>query len=153
MPSTRNFGRVTIHLGAEHRDGKCENCGTPTENLEVEFVDAAGRTRKAKRPICPKCGGKGRLVVRQVSVQAPDPPLCLSPKCLADYFKESLFYVLLSSYHSRRVAYAEANRHKKILDRYRTGEPSPKTLWQAIHANIKLTCPVCRKFNIDPLGG
>jgi hypothetical protein len=64
---------------------------------------------------------------------------------------DSLFCALLSSYHRRRVYYAEKNRHKKILERYRTGEPSPKNLWQAIHANIKLKCPICRKYNVDPL--
>ena len=38
-----------------------------------------------------------------------------------------------------------------VLERYRTGEPNPKNLWQAIHANLKLKCPVCRKYNVDPL--
>jgi hypothetical protein len=48
------------------------------------------------------------------------------------------------------VTYAEKNKHKKILDRYRTGEPSPTTIWQAIHANTKLRCPVCRRYDVDP---
>lgn len=92
----------------------------------------------------------GRLISRGVSVQAPNPPACLSFRCLYKYFRDALFATLLASYHSRRVAYAEANRHKTILERYRTGEPSPKNIWQAIHANIKLKCPICRRYNVDP---
>jgi len=38
----------------------------------------------------------------------------------------------------------------KVLERYRTGEPSPQTIWQAIHAIIKIKCPVCRRYNRDP---
>ena len=94
--------------------------------------------------------GKGKLISRSVDVQSPDPPNCLNIKCLYRYFRDCLFATLLASYHSRRVAYAETNRNKKILERYRTGEPSPKNIWQGIHANIKLRCPVCRKFNVDP---
>jgi hypothetical protein len=59
---------------------------------------------------------------------------------------ESLTFAFVSSYHRRRIAYAEENRRKQILERYRTGEPSPQTFWQAIHANIKLACPICRKY-------
>lgn len=95
----------------------------------------------------------GNLISRSISVQPPNPPSCLSLRCLIQYFKDSLFCALLSSYHSRRVYYAEANRYKKILSRYRTGYPAPETIWQAIHANIKLKCPICRKFNTDPLLG
>jgi len=54
-------------------------------------------------------------------------------------------YSLINLYHERRVTYAEANRNKKILERYRTGEPSPKTLWQALIANTKIACPVCKR--------
>ena len=92
-----------------------------------------------------------RLISRQVSIDAPNPPECIKLTCLARYLIDALTYALVASYHRRRVAYAEANRNKEILERYRTGLPSPKTLWQAIHANIKLTCPVCRRYNKDPL--
>jgi hypothetical protein len=94
---------------------------------------------------------EGKLISRAVSIQPPDPPQCLSFKCLFRFMYDSLFCAFLSSYHRRRVYYAEKNRHKKILERYRTGVPSPKNLWQAIHANIKLKCPICRKYNVDPL--
>ena len=95
-------------------------------------------------------GGDGKLVVKTYSIQPPDPPKCIKPSCLFQFFKDTLFCALLSIYHNRRVIYAQQNRHKKILERYRTGEPSPKTIWQAIHALIKLKCPVCRRYNIDP---
>jgi hypothetical protein len=94
--------------------------------------------------------GEGNLISVAVDVQPPTPPQCLSLRCVVRFMYDSLFSLLLASYHRRRVYYAEHNRHKKILERYRTGEPSPKNLWQAIHANLKLKCPVCRRFNIDP---
>jgi len=95
--------------------------------------------------------GKGNLITRQVSVEPPAPPACIKPSCLIIYLKDALLFALVCSYHARRVAYAEANRNKRILERYKTGEPSPNTLWQAIHANIKLRCPVCRKYDMDLL--
>ena len=95
--------------------------------------------------------GQGNLIARSVSIQSPAPPKCARPSCLFKFMKDCLFCALLSSYHARRVAYAENNRYKKILERYRTGDPSPKNIWQAIHAILKLRCPICRKYNIDPL--
>ncbi|MFA5377310.1 MAG: hypothetical protein WC455_16285 [Dehalococcoidia bacterium] len=93
----------------------------------------------------------GGLIVIMNSVEAPAPPKCIRPGCLLKYVIDTLTYALVLSYHARRVAYAEKNKGKKILQRYRTGEPSPKNLWQAIHANIKLKCPVCRRYDVDPL--
>ncbi len=95
--------------------------------------------------------GKGNLISRQADIQPPAPISCIKPACLWRYLIQSLTYILTLLYHERRVSYAEANRNKKILERYRMGDPSPKTLWEAIHANIKLMCPLCRKYNIDPL--
>jgi hypothetical protein len=94
--------------------------------------------------------GDGNLISTVVSIQPPDLPQCLSFRCLFQFLYDCLFVALLASYHRRRVYYAEHNRHKKILERYRTGEPAPENLYQAIHANIKLKCPVCRKYNADP---
>ena len=95
--------------------------------------------------------GAGNLIVRQASLQPPEAPTCLRMSCLLVYLRNALLYALLANYEERRVAYAEKNRHKKILDRYRTGDFFPETIWQAIHANIKLTCPVCRRYDVDPL--
>lgn len=146
---TRGLMKTIIH--ASHRNGICIECSTQMEARDMDI----GGGKIAKRPVCPECGGMvGQLIVRPTTIQAPDPPQCISLKCLWKFIMDSLFVAYLSSYHRRRVAYAVANRPekgKKILERYRTGEPSPKTLWQAIHANLKLTCPVCRKYNVDPL--
>ena len=95
----------------------------------------------------------GKLISRQMSIEGPEAPTCLRISCIWNYLKDSLRYALVSIYHVRRASYAEANRDKVILERYRTGEPTPLTIWQALHANIKLTCPVCRKYNVDPLLG
>ena len=141
--------KIIVH--ASHLNGICVECNT---QMEVKEVDIGGGKMR-NRAVCPKCGGMtGQLIAKPTSIQAPDPPQCLSFKCLGKFIIASLFIAYLSSYHRRRVAYAEANRPEKgkaILDRYRTGEPAPETLWQAIHANIKLACPVCRKYNVDPL--
>ena len=90
----------------------------------------------------------GNLISRQVSIEAPNSPTCITLPCLWRYLIDSLIYTLVASYHQRRVIYAEANRNKKILERYRTGEPSPKTLLGALYANIKLTCPLCRRIEL-----
>ena len=135
--------KTIVH--ASHRNGICLECNT---RMEVKDVDIGGG-KIAKRPVCPECGGMvGHLIARPTSIQAPDPPSCISPKCLFKFLLDSLFIAYLSSYHRRRVAYAEANRPekgKKILERYRTGEHAPTSLIGAIVANIKLTCPICRR--------
>lgn len=148
MAEVRTSNVVRIHYSAEHRTAKCETC----RNLLIQDPKIP-ESEKIRRNYCEACGGyaKGELISRAVDVQPPNPPACLSLSCLYAYFRDCLFCTLLASYHRRRVTYAEGNRHKKILERYRTGEPSPKTIWQAIHANIKLKCPVCRKFDLDPL--
>ena len=141
---TRNAFRTTVT--GEQRTGQCENCGTKTEK---EFYMDGERRRV--RPVCPKCGGMGRLIVKTYSIQPPNPPQCLSFRCLYQFFRDTLFCALLSNYHRRRVAYATGNRNKDILTRYRTGEPSPDTMWEVVHALLKLKCPICNKFNRDPL--
>jgi len=154
-------GGVKTSVPADHRSGICEKCGIQMEVKEVTIKSSRlvnGETvytdKLVNRPVCPKCGGMiGQLIARSVSIQPPPPPQCVSPRCLLKFVLDTLFCALLSSYHARRVAYAEGNRHKKILERYRTGEPSPENIWQAIHAIIKLKCPVCRKYNVDPLLG
>lgn len=149
MSEVRTKGFLKVTVTGEHRTGLCEKCGT---QVEKEFY--MDGKRKRVRMVCPECGGLGRLIAKTFSIQPPEPPQCLSLKCLWGFFKSTLFCALLSNYHRRRVAYAEANRNKKILERYRIGEPSPKNIWQAFHANMKLTCPICRKYNVDPfLGG
>ena len=94
---------------------------------------------------------EGNLIVRQTSIEPPPAPTCFMPGCMARYLKAALFYALLAMYEERRTAYAEAKRHEVILERYRTGQPMPKNIWQAVHALLKIKCPVCRKFNVDPL--
>ena len=76
--------------------------------------------------------GEGNLIARSVSIQPPDPPSCTKFKCLWKFFWDTVFSSLLSHYHSRRVRYAEKNRHKKIPIKYRTGDDSPKNIRQAI---------------------
>lgn len=145
---SRGFMKVIIH--ADHRNGICVKCGT---QMEVKNIAISGKVLRL--PVCPECGGwTGQLIARPMSIYAPDPPSCLSFRCLWKFIIDSLYSAFLSSYHRRRTAYAEANRPekgKKILERYRTGEPAPQNLWEAIHANIKLRCPLCRKYNVDPL--
>jgi len=147
MPeSSYSRAGLKTSVNGEHRDGICEKCGTPVTKMKV-LIDGVEKIR----PRCPKCGGEGRLIARSVAIQPPDPPTCVSPRCIFRFMLDCLYVALLSSYHHRRVVYAQKNRHKKILERYRTGEPAPNNLWQAIHANIKLKCPICRRYDVDPL--
>ena len=140
---TRGLMKVIVH--ASHRNGICVECNT---RMEVKDVDIGGG-KIAKRPVCPECGGMiGQLIARPTSIQPPDPPQCISVKCLWKFVLDSLFIAYVSSYHRRRVAYAEANRPekgKKILERYRTGEHAPTSLLGALVANIKLACPICKR--------
>ena len=128
--------KVTIH--ASHRNGICIECLTQMEVKEVDI----GEGKIKKRVICPKCGGMiGQLIAKPTSIQGPAAPQCVRFKCLWKFAMDSLFIGFLSSYHGRRLAYAEMNRPekgKKILEKYRTGEPAPKTIWQAIYAIIEL---------------
>ena len=89
--------------------------------------------------------GSGDLVVRMVSLSEPPPLTCTDFRCIIKWVKDMYLYSLIELYHERRVAYAEKNRGKYILERYRTGDPSPKNLLQVAIALTKLTCPVCRK--------
>lgn len=141
-------GGIAIEWGAEHRTGYCCDCGTLLSQDPM-----IPEEEKIRRNFCTQCDNyrKGVLISRQASIPMPAAPTCLLPHCLIKYFWSALFYILVANYHARRVAYAEANRNKVILERYRTGEPSPQNIWQAIHANMKLGCPVCRKYNVDPL--
>ena len=150
MESGKTGGGLRVAWGAAHRNGVCEKCHEKFEDFDTGKKDERGHPIMVR--LCPTCGGSlGELISRQTSIEPPRAPSCLTPGCLLAYIKRAMFYALLANYHARRVTYAEANRHKVILERYRTGEPSPKTMWQAIHANIKLACPMCRKYNVDPL--
>ncbi len=140
---------IIMSFGADHRTNLCEKC-------HIRFIEIPTGEQSPHgaytMPVCPKCGGTvGELISRQVSMTPVEAPKCLRFSCLIKYLGDALLYALVANYHVRRITYAEINRNKKILERYRTGEPSPQTIWQAIHANIKLSCPICRKYNVDPL--
>jgi len=139
---TATRGSFKVYATGEHREGVCEKCHIKL--IKEFYMDG---DRKRVRMVCPECGGMGRLIAKTFSIQPPNPPQCLSFRCLYRFFMDTLFCALLSNYHRRRVAYAEINRHKEILERYRTGEPSPSSILGAIVANMKLRCPICRKYN------
>jgi hypothetical protein len=83
--------------------------------------------------------GQGNLIARTVSIQAPSPPACPKFSCLWKFPMKLIFYWLISTYHRKRVVYAEKKRHKKIPLKYRTGEDAPETIKQTILAIIKLS--------------
>lgn len=80
--------------------------------------------------------GDGNLICRQASIGTPRGPTCLKPGCMFRYLKRVILYILLGLYHVKRAAYAEAHRHDVIPEKYRTGEPSPENIRQAITANL-----------------
>jgi len=134
-------GGLRFRVTAEQRTGFCEICGTQVE--KQFYMD--GEVRRA-HVICPKCGGMGKLIVKTFSIQPPAPPKCLSFRCITKFFNDSIRCALLTNYHKRRVAYATHNRKKKMLEKYRTGEPSPTTFWGIIYATVKLSCPIWRNI-------
>jgi hypothetical protein len=92
--------------------------------------------------------GQGNLICRMASIPEPAPLRCIRFGCILGYLHDMLRYSIISLYHQRRQEYAEANRRKRILERYRTGDPSPRTIWQALYALAKLGCPLCRRVDI-----
>jgi hypothetical protein len=89
--------------------------------------------------------GNGELISRQASIDPPESLNCIRLSCIWKFVWDMVTYSLILLYHEKRVKYAEANRGKKILERYRTGEPSPKSVWQAFIALTKLGCPICKR--------
>ena len=83
--------------------------------------------------------GKGNLISRSVSIQAPSPPKCFRFSCLWNFYLKVVECWLISNYHRRRVVYAERKRHEIIPLKYRTGENAPETIKQAIWGIIKLS--------------
>ena len=83
--------------------------------------------------------GKGNLIARSISIQAPSPPDCFRFSCLWRFYAKVVLCWLLSLYHCKRVVYAEKKRHKKIQIKYRTGENSPENIKQTILEIIKLS--------------
>ena len=81
----------------------------------------------------------GQLIVRSVPILAPDPPKCIKFKCLLKFVKDVWFCALLSKYHHERAEFAQhGNKDKDIKEKYRSGNPSPKNIKQAIIAIIGL---------------
>jgi len=144
-----SVARFVSPLGATF---KCNICGEVHDSdSEIGLAHwKEWRDRLVDRPVCPSCGGmKGQLIVRTTPIPAPEAPKCIKPKCIMEFFKSSVFLAYLSEYHSRRVAYAQSHRPEKghkILDRYRTGEPSPKNTFQCILAIQKLKNPLLRNI-------
>jgi len=136
MPEVKTSTGIRVNYSAEHRTNFCEVCGNRlTQDPTVLEED------RILRNYCLTCNdySKGVLVSRSISIQPPPPPRCIKFGCMWEYYKQAVLVLLLGSYHRKRVAYSEAHRHKTIPIRYRTGEPSPETIFKAILANIKLT--------------
>ena len=139
--TTKGAMKVTVNAGL--RNGICIECNVQMEVKDV-WIDTKREVEEQiiitpkllPRAVCPKCGGMmGHLIVKHVSIHAPNPPQCIKFKCLWKFFIDTLFTAYLAKYHQKRVTYAQKNRPEKggnILEKYRTGEPAPKTLWQAI---------------------
>jgi hypothetical protein len=125
-------GVLSARFSSELRKGFCEQCGTKT--VKEFYMDGS---RKRVRMICPKCGGQGKLIVREVAI---DPPAisCLKFHCLVRFARSVLFSYLLNRYHEKRGEYAQAHRDDEIPEYYRTGRPMPSSIPQCIKEIIKL---------------
>ena len=152
--ATTAGGGAKVSLPGTLRNGICVDCNVKMEVKQV-WIDTKRTVdgevvvtpKQVNRPVCPICGEmKGQLIVRTTPIPKPKPPEGIKPKDFRKFIKDSLLLDILSSYHTRRVAFANANRPeiKEIPERYRTGEPSPKTLWQAVKAIIGLRYTICK---------
>ena len=81
--------------------------------------------------------GEGRLIARQMSFESPE-LTCIKPKCVLRYLKACFVHAAIQMYHAERAKYAETHRRDTIDEKYRTGEPSPETFWEAIRETAKL---------------
>ena len=145
--TTKGAMKVTVNAGL--RNGICIECNVQMEVKDV-WIDTKREVdeqiiitpKLLPRAVCPKCGGMtGHLIVRHVSIHAPNPPQCIGFGCLWKFFIDILFSAYLAKYHQKRVTYAgrhRPERSKAILEKYRTGEPAPKTLRQAVIEILKL---------------
>ena len=122
-----------VIVNGEQRTGYCEDCNART--VKELYMDGE---RRRVHMICPVCGGQGRLIARTYSIQAPVSPKNASFKSLWKFIKDVWFCSFLSMYHKERVNYATHNRHKDMKEKYRTGEPSPKTIMQSLMAIMEL---------------
>ena len=81
--------------------------------------------------------GEGRLIARQMSFESPE-LTCIKPKCVLRYLKACFAHAAIQMYHAERAKYAETHRRDTIDEKWRTGEPSPETFWEAIRETEKL---------------
>lgn len=82
--------------------------------------------------------GSGELISRQATIEAPRPITCIKVSCLWRYLIKSLTYTMILLYDKQRVVYAEKHRGKEIPLKYRTGEPSPNSITQALIEILRL---------------
>ena len=133
MTNVRTNNSFKVIVNGEQRGGFCEDCGTQVK--KGFYMDGE---RKRVHMICPACGGMGKLIVRLYSIQAPPSPQDTSFKSLWKFIKDTWFCSFLSTYHRQRVEYATNHREATMLGKYRTGKPSPQTIFEAIKEIIKL---------------
>ena len=95
---SKTAGGMGVEWGATHRSGLCENCHIPFEEYWTGKYKGGELYRqriKVMSKKCPKCGGKiGELISRQMSIEPPVAPTCLTPSCLFRYVKTAIFYAL-----------------------------------------------------------
>ena len=81
---------------------------------------------------------EGNLISKEVLIDAPKLPECMKPMCLFRYSWQVFTWACIVLYHEQRVNLAEKYRHHKIPIKYRDGEPSPETAWQAFKWMFKM---------------
>ena len=80
----------------------------------------------------------GNIISVQITVPPPAPMKCPYLSCYRKFLGRCITYGLLTSYQTKRVAYAEKHRHDTIPQDIRTGENMPTTNKEIIWAMIKL---------------
>jgi hypothetical protein len=80
----------------------------------------------------------GRLIVRHVMVSAPPAVSGGNLSARWRYFAKIQLCSLLRLYHRKRVAYAETNKDRSIPEHYRSGQPAPRDICQALKELCRL---------------
>jgi len=127
-----------VSWGAEARDGYCPDCEAMLDEPTAEDKAEYRTTRLLKR-MCPKCGERkaGKLIVRQISIEAPTLK-CTRIRCILAYEIKSIFYGLLRIHEQYRTAYAVRHRGDNIPEHYRTGENLPTSVRSVLWEIFKL---------------
>lgn len=82
--------------------------------------------------------GNGKLISAQGTIPEPAPLTCPKLSCYLRFLHRCVRYGFLLAYETQRLKYAESHRRVDIPEKYRTGDPAPETIKDALWEIVKL---------------